>query len=48
MPGLRYGPDFTDDAEIVRTQLARLEKLVKTKRGGTKKNKQENSYKSGG
>ena len=41
MPGLRYGPDFTDDAEIVRTQLARLEKLVKTKRGGTKKNKQE-------
>lgn len=41
MPGLRYGPDFTDDAEIVRTQLAKLEKLVKTKRGGTKKNKQE-------
>ena len=41
MPGLRYGPDFTDDAEIVRTQLARLQKLVKTKRGGTKKNKQE-------
>lgn len=41
MPGLRYGPDFTDDAEIVRTQLARLEKLVKTKRGATKKNKQE-------
>lgn len=41
MPGLRYGPDFTDDAEIVRVQLQRVTKLLKTKRGKTKKNRQE-------
>ena len=41
MPGLRYGPDFTDDAETMRTSRLKLLKKLKTKRGNTAKNKSE-------
>jgi len=41
MPGLRYGADFTDDAERVRKELQRLKGLQRSKRGGLNSRERE-------
>lgn len=41
MPGLRYGPDFTDDAETMRVARVKLLKQAKSKKGLSNKKKLE-------
>ena len=41
MPGLRYGPDFTDDAETMRSARVKLLKQAKGKKGLSNKKKLE-------